>query len=262
MGGWIGGMGPMPSSEGDFNLADISDYQQGFTVSWKTGTSVEISSGKFVSDGLLIETGIAHTHTMTSLVVPFGRHYVYLDKSASTRYVPVFYDSTVVPLYAQADGGWYHPTNLGDRVVGVAISGAGAAIIPYFDAVCHGSGLIRYVMPRYMAQLASAMSPSGAWQTPDDYESSVIVPVNAVEIYLQISNTDPSQSVGVYAATSEWAAQHTTLDDAALAGWGYNNLTTARWIPLGPSRNVKLGGLAWNDNAMGLFVSGFGYLTR
>jgi len=252
------GMGPIIPPEDAFSLAQIPGYEAGFNIGYNNTTGIKINGGAYEVDGEIFSLAAAAAHTMTSLAAGYDLHYIYVDKSGGTPTTPVFYDTTTEPAaFDEIRRGYYHPTNTADRMVAVVPSTIGAATIDYFDILDMGGGMTKFFTARSsVPMLASLLNPSGGWQVPNLRESSTVLPVNAVGIGLQLSNTNVPGSVALYGASKEWADSHTNPSEAPMIEWGYNNLSVVSWIALAASRNVRIAGFNAADNNLGAWVSG------
>jgi len=248
-------MGIIGPGGGAFVLNDIPGFADGFVVKYKTTTDVTISGGSYESDGSLFTLAADATHPMTGLVAGFTRHYVYLDKSASVPAVPVFYDDTAEPVRDISRNGSYHPSDTEDRVVGAVLGKA--SILLVFTGLQLGNVIRSEVVGASELTIAGAVQLTGVYITPPNRESSVVLPVNAVEAEFRISMGAGSNNSGGV-ATNEWAAVDTGVGAAPFFMSATDAISSGQnWIAMGASRNVKIGG---TTPAFGfsISVSGFG----
>ena len=228
----------------------------GFFVKYSSSTAVTVTAGSIEANEKFYTLSSDATHNMTSLTATDSRRYIYIDDSASSPPVAVIIDSATAPAESAALDGWY---NGADRCIGV-VPNRSIAVIPYFDAVTVSERFVRITFARLMLPaLAVNMDPSGDWQTPNTNESSVLVPVNAAEIYLRMSNSDVGVAVSLYAASSEFAAVSSVGADP-FDVYSSSPAQAIKWIPLGASRNIQISGADINDNFLTAWCLGYGYL--
>jgi len=246
-----------------FSLGRIPGYQSGFEVVYKDANNITVKAGAYECDGDIFTLAADHTHLMSSIATGFNQYYIYLDKSASTATVPAFYHEAFVvasPVWDAARNGYYHPTDTEDRLVGLAHSTAGVAAMEYFSTTDMGGGLIRNTMRPLQYSLASNMSPASVWQTPNTNESSVYLPVNAVEACILVGNSDLSGgTVHVSWVNSESAAVLTNMEATTTTFQSHTRAYTSLWGPLGASRNIKIACNGGADNLLLANLSGLGY---
>ena len=182
-----------------------------------------------------------------------------MEDSASTAPKAVFVDSITGPNFDAAKRGWY---NGDDRMIGLVSSTTGAATIIPFETVEYAGKLIRISWGQTTDaqwELALNMNPTGAWQVPNTRESSTNVSVNAVEINLNMFNLDAGALGAVAASSLEYSVLETSIVDGTLYYEWFVRGDTTKWIPLGASRNVRIGGTADDDNLLRAITEGYGY---
>jgi hypothetical protein len=233
-------------------------YADGYVVKYSSTTAVAVTSGTINGNGAVYTLAADTTHNMTSLAAGADFHYIYIDDSASAAPTAVIIDSTTEPTWSDSLRGWYNGDN---RCIGVVYSPAASATILYFYLLEVSDKLIRVEFPQYPTyfQLASNMNPTSTWQTPDDNESSVFTPVNAVGIRLRLVGADVGALAGVNWVNNESAALHTGLDESPNYQLGYEQVNNVSWGTLGTSRNIKIAGVDTDDNALTAWMSGFEY---
>jgi hypothetical protein len=242
----------------DVDLSAVSPgFADGFVVKYNNTTSVTITSGSILANGKFYTLPLSDVvHNMTSLASAFDFHYIYIDDSESTAPDAVFIDSTTEPAYSIAKRGWY---NGDDRCIGTLTSTDGAATIDFFETVALSDNYIRNTALKY--DLAQAMDPNGAWQTPNILECSARTPVNATELLLNMRGEDLPDQLGELAwRSSEGAAIVTQPFTSPFFIAGPNRIyMTFPWGALGASRNIKIFGGDNDNNAMYARVVGYGY---
>lgn len=230
----------------------------GFVVKTSSTTAIALTSGSITANGKRYSLLADTTHTMTSLLSAFDLHYIYIDDSASTGSTAVIIDSTTEPSLDLARRGRY---NGDDRCIGAVTSPSGSATVAYFDVLVVNNHHIRnYIARTSSPQLANNMLPaSGVWQTPNLNQSSVVVPVNATEINLQLAGGDVAAFAFSAAASSEWAAVNTSLSDAPNSAAGFDTVNHIFWLPLAASNNIQIGASTDDDALLSAFSNGYGY---
>ena len=235
----------------------IKGSGDGFVVEYDTTTRVKIRAGIYEADGTLFNLD-ADTTLNLSLTSAVGVifHYIYLDKSLSTVNTPVFYNETTAAVRNTAKNGHYHPTTTEDRLVGVVEKISNSATIRYFDTEVMSNKLIRQISSRHTLQINRV--PNGIWQDPST-AASTQVPVNAIAAAIHVVNSNPGGN-----AVAAWRMNEGTVIETAIANSttfmiGSEVVTSNFWGPLGPSRNIKMGGQADNQNTLSAFLLGYGY---
>ena len=213
-----------------------------FVSYYNTTTSVLVKAGTVNANSKSYVLAADTVHSLTSLVSGLDIHYLYIDDSASSPPNAVLYDSTTEPTYSIAKGGWY---NGDDRCIDVFVSPAGAATVPYFATMNRGDLIKRHYGIDILPRFSAAQTPNGSWQTPNVNPGSGILPVNAKRARIWMNGTDAFLAA-VYAASEEMAAVNTTVNNGEFNIVGQVNMADTNKIILGPSRNIKVAGLAGN----------------
>ena len=225
----------------------------GFVIKYDTTTRVIISSGIYEVSGSLFTLAANDTHLLTSLVSAFDYHYIYLDKSAGSPSIPVFYDETTEPDFDPVKNGHYHPTNTQDRVVGQVKSPSGSAIIDYFDDFGERGSYIRTTIVKETSALLQ--DPDGSFDIPNVTETGNLVPVNAVSIWAETGNGGLGNLF-----VSLTTVEKLLVNSSAIVTFGANGVLSAQaWLALGISRNLRILGPDANANNMFLQVLGYGF---
>jgi hypothetical protein len=233
-------------------LAGQLGYIQGFELSYTSNTSVQITGGgincydKFcLSVGNIIHTVVNYSNG--------GYTYLYVSYSASSNDSIVFIDSTTAPTWSAILQGYY---NGDDRCIG-ALYCDGAATISQFMLTSYGNYVRYELSPRI--SIASSMDPTQTWQIPDDFESSVKLPVNAIEVFIAITGADADNTAGVYATSYERAtAFDTTTSGNTLFFLGREGTVGGvGWISLGETRNIRIAGINDDDNSLQALIVGY-----
>lgn len=242
-----------------FSLGQIPGYADGFVVKYDTTTRVIITAGNFESDGSLFNLAADTTFSPTGLTSASGLviHGIFLDKSASSPTVPVFYNASIstggaIMIKSLTKRGWYHNSGgIVDRLVGLFYKTEAAATIDYHDSIQIGN-LIQF-NSKSGSLMASAQNPDGSWQTPNNRDGSEECPENTIELQIEIENFDVSSGVTLAATSAESAAVNSNIQDGSFYNQiglsGEANVVRA-WIPLGPSRNIKIAGDASDFSAL------------
>jgi nitrate reductase alpha subunit len=103
------------------------------------------------------------------------------------------------------------------------------------------------------------MNPNGAWQTPDDSESSVYLPVNAISAKFQLYAVDASSSFAAYLTPYNLAIGSSFSTEAQLWIIGYDRGGNMFWLGLDDTRNVRIAGNDDDDNNLSCWIKGYGY---
>lgn len=228
-------------------------YISGCWVTFADTNTVTIAEGDGYCAGTYYCITSSVSHDMTSLQTAEGFNYVYLDYDASTFPSSVsMYDSTSTPTYVAAYAGYYCATSTADRFLGSVWSTNGVAALRAtyrVGNVVHNGARVK---------CASDMQPDATWQTPDDYETSVLFPSTASWGLFYLYGRDTTSFVNLGITTYELAVQIPTSTVAALDFYyGYFYLGAYPMIPLGPSRNVRIYGQADDDAQLSLWVIGW-----
>jgi len=229
----------------------------GFVVKFANTTQVTITAGIYEVDGTLFNLNADVSHTLTGLTAgALDYHYIYLDKSASTVNIPVFFNETTEAVENLVKNGWYHPTNTEDRLVGVIEKISGVANIQYFDTLITDNKVIRKLSISHT--LGLNQSPTGAWQSTTSPLSD-FVPVNAVEAAIRVFSANVGSVARVSWRMNEGAAIETNIFNAFPFLQNNEAGFTNAWGPLGASRNIQTAGGVADDNDLDTFVLGYGY---
>lgn len=228
-----------------------------FVVVYNTTIAVTVRLGRIRANNKTYILAVDTPHTMTSLAAGFDLHYIYIDDSADTAPIPTFIDSIIEPTFNAALNGFY---NGDDLCIGVISSLSTGATIAYFEVVVINNNHIRNFLGAIAdGQIGNSMLPNGTYQVPNINESSVLVPVNAEEIYLMVQGQDIAGFTTAAAASKEWAIVNTDPIDAPLLDFGAEVTTGYGWIPLGITRDIRMAGDAGDDAGLSVFNAGYGY---
>lgn len=248
-----------PPGGGAVVASAVQGFQSGFVVKYKTSTDVTVTSGFFETDGSTFQLAADATHVMTSLASGFDHHYIYLEKSASTIPAPVFYDETVEPVFNPVKNGWYHPSNVQDRLVGTMPSTVGAATL--LNVLVHsvGNGIMLDAGQNDFPLMADLMDPSNLWQSPNINNGSIVTPANATGLRFYIFNNDAAAGISLFLTATELATLGGSILNAQFKELAYDVGGTTDFINLGASRNVYLTGQDDDENKLGLKCVGYIY---
>jgi hypothetical protein len=239
----------------DLPAASVAEvgHIDGYVVSYNTTTAVTITAGSVEANGAYYTLASDASHSMTSLAAGFDHHYIYIDDDASTAPTAVIIDATTEPAWSDSKRGWY---NGDDRCIGSVVSPAAAATILYFDSYGRVNSVQYFYGTDLFPACATNLNPSGAWQTPNTNESSVLCPVNSKLLHGTAYFQDVGGSCRFYAASNEKATVNAvgnsdvTLYAEVLARRSFT-------VSLGASRNIKITGENDDDNVLGVVVQGF-----
>ena len=230
------------------NLGDID----GFVVKYSSTTAVAITSGFVEVNGKLYKLSSDTTHTLTSLASGTDFHYIYIDDDASTTPTAVIIDSTDEPGWSDSKRGWY---NGDDRCIGVVYSPDASATILYFGTEIMSDKNIAYNIDGIAIAMATNFNPNNTWQTPT-VDGDMVTPVNAIAFHGRVEGRDlPTTYVEAYLTSKEDADSLSSGGFRSVAGYGI--VTNVGWIPLGPSRQVRIRGQDLDDNSLSLWGSGW-----
>lgn len=230
------------------------NFVDGFAVKYSSATAAAVTAGNIKANGKLYSLAADAIHGITSLAAGADFHYLYIDDDASSPPSATIIDSTTEPSYDPVRRGWY---NGDDRTIGPVWSPAASTTISYFDKAGEGKNISYVYGVQELLRLAINMNPNFTWQTPNENESSVAVPVNATKIYIRTEAADAGAACAFYAASSEMAAINTNVTRGQVNVWGFDMNTTMETIILGPSRNIKLAGVDDDDNRLSAHAVGF-----
>jgi len=238
----------------DSSIADLSDavgYISGVRVKYSNTTAVTVQVGDGWCNGSYFAVTQDIDHAMTSLAAGADFHYIYLDDDASTYPSTLtIIDSTTEPAVDdEKGGGWY---NGDDRCLGTVYSAAGGATVASY----HMSESGYHTLSSLLAA-ASSMNPDGTWQTPDDAETSTLLPVTANRAIIVGYGADTG-SIGKFAAaTKERADDVIAFGSGDIRVDGASIVLQTFRIALGPSRNLRIGGDNDDDNVLSLWILGW-----
>jgi len=232
---------------------------EGYVVSFSSTTAVAISLGDIEANGAYYTLAADTTFTLAGLVNGFDIQYIYIDDSASTAPTAVFINSLTEPAFDAAKRGWY---NGDDRMIGYVNIGTGIATIVPFETVAVGNKLVRVSWgqegdPQF--NIATAQNPDGAFQTPNVRETSTNTCVNAIEVRLKMFNTDTGSSGALAASGAEYAVLQPAIFDGLVQTEWDGRGDVVEWIPLGASRNVRIGAPTNDDNNFRSYNMGVSY---
>ncbi len=210
----------------------------------------------FDSDTIIVKTGYGECngnyfeiteeiyHDMANLASGEGFHYIYVNDNTSDYPIdPNIIDSTTEPSWSDSKQGFY---NGNDRCIGVVWSPSGSLTIIEFVA----NSELKFMCDEWIKYVLVTGSPNGAYQS---LTTSSYIPVNAVEVYVQIGGSDFGDGVRVEVRVAD-----TTYP--RISGYSYNgNVLAADWLPLkrGSSRNLEWYGRDNDDNNVNIFIEGF-----
>jgi hypothetical protein len=225
----------------------------GYVVKYNTTTAVTVAAGSCEANGKRYTLAADASHSMTSLAAGFDHHYIYIDDDASTAPTAVIIDATTEPAWSDSKRGWY---NGNDRCIGSVVSPAAAATILYFNASESGNNVEYFYGTDLLPACATSLNPSGAWQTPNTNESSVLCPVNSKLLHGTVYFQDTGSSCRFYAASSEMAAVN-AVGNSDVTFYAEVLARRSFTVSLGASRNIKITGENDDDNVLGVVVQGF-----
>lgn len=239
-------------------------YADGFVAKYDDSTHVDITAGIYEVDGKIITLAADANYVLTSIPAGFDWIYIYLNKSASTSLSPSFYNGTDEPVFNPTKRGWYHPTNTSDRLVAAVFTPDSGVIIAPYSVIEAGNKLRRThfsITATAEFAIATNMNPDGTWQTPNMRESSVILPINAVQALFRIGNQD---SIGALVSVAVTNSEIAALESSPARGEQLflsttGNATLTNEISLGDSRNVKVFGNPDDDNFLSAWLGGCTY---
>lgn len=243
-----------------FSLKEFPGYQQGFVPKYNATTSFKITAGSYEADGDLFSLAADHIHTMTSLAAGFDHHYTYLDKSASSPAVPVFYDETTEAVENIVKNGWYHPVNTEDRlVISLYSPGDGTSTLKPFNAVVEGKSILIMSGLEIFPRMANLQNPTGSVETPNMNDGSVVTPVNADKILINMNSRRAGNIAQIGASTAEYGAVGAAERLVVNSQFYYLDGETAYgnfWLNLGASNNILIGGGFSDDNFLACLFAG------
>jgi hypothetical protein len=221
--------------------------RDGFIVKYNTSSQAKITTGLYEANGKKYKLDSDVTLDFSSIPSAYTRYYVYIDDDASAPPAPTFIYSTTAPTWSNTKRGFY---NGDDLCVGVQLSRDSNTTLDYHDVNVVNDRFVEYIYERNtFPVIQSSVAPTGNWQTPADNEVSAVVPVNTVVLRLYMSTVDAGGSSAAWAASSEYAAIYTTPNNNGVFNFrGGVEMTEISWVPLGASRNIKIGAEGDDDS--------------
>ena len=212
-------------------------------VDYNDVNTVNITAGYGECSGNYWEITSPTEHDMTTLATGEDWHYVYIDDSASSYPTPIIIDSTTEPSWSDAKLGWY---NGDDRCIGVIWSPTDSATILEF--VTNSS--CKWCFESTYITLLSNGNPNGQWQT---LEATAYIPVNAIEVAANTSNSDLDGHVYVYLGVVGVGTMP-LLDCSS-----YGSAANFGWllVPRGSSRDLRWQGPDDDDNSFHVSIRGY-----
>ncbi|MHC4397719.1 MAG: hypothetical protein ACYS1A_18910, partial [Planctomycetota bacterium] len=193
---------------------------------------------------------VGKSYTITSTDSNYNRVYVLIDDTASTAPNAVLTDTLTEPDEDHAKMGRY---NGDDRCIGVAISASGGTTLNTGDVVEESSNVLEYAYygetDNPFPVLAVSQNPDGNWQSPNTNESSDVLPINAIAVFIYMGNTDTTSVIRLLAASKERSADYSPgVGDFRVSG--YDEVADTAYVTLGKSRDIRIRGTDTNDNAL------------
>ena len=226
-------------------------YINGFVLSASTSTTITIGPGSVHCKDKFFQM-LSSTVDTISNYSNLNITYLYIDYSASTDSNIVFIDSTTAPTWSDAYLGWY---NGDDRCYGALFCDSASTFMRFFSNGQNND--VSYLFGIVVLNLSTNMDPNAAWQAPDDYATSSVLPVNATAIYISLRNSDSATGVSVYATNKESALNGVPGAGSQISCWGYQQVCVSQWITLGPSRDIVIAGVDDDDNTLNCQYVGF-----
>jgi hypothetical protein len=223
----------------------------GLLINYKDDDEVTITAGTCEANGKLY-TLASDTDFDLGTLVADSLYYIYILGS-STAPTMTFQRSLVAPTWSASKMGWYNST---DRCIGSVWTDDSTLIVP-FETLQISDHVIcnRWARDTFSA-LGASMNPTNAWQTPNVAESSTVLPVNAIAGWFRMYNTDTGSLLSMSAASSEYADLETVISQGTFDVVAADAYGTFFKIPLGASRNIKIGGGDNDDNNLSLWGIG------
>jgi len=226
-------------------------YINGFVLSASTSTTITIGPGSVHCKDKFFQM-LSSTVDTISNYSNLNITYLYIDYSASTDSNIVFIDSTTAPTWSDAYLGWY---NGDDRCYGALFCDSASTFMRFFSNGQNND--VSYLFGIVVLNLSTNMDPNAAWQAPDDYATSSVLPVNATAIYISLRNADSATGLSVYATNKESALNGVPGAGSQISCWGYHQVCVSQWITLGPSRDIVIAGADDDDNTLNCQYVGF-----
>jgi len=238
-------------------LAETFQYRMisGANVLFASTTTVTITDGY----GMCKDRRWKVTSDVTDTVDIFdngGFTYCYIDYSAiadgeTLEASDIIWSATEPAQNATYGNAWMN----GDDLCISGIYCNGAATIAQFTS-CLDNGDLRILYTAWNV-IASDMNPSYTWQTPDDSESSVYLPVNATEAYIYMAGDDSGAACQVLATNYNNAVGSNVAQEAQVYANGYIALRENRWVLLDSTRNIRITGSNDDDNTLDCAIRGY-----
>lgn len=232
----------------------INGYISGLHVNYLDHDQVIVEVGEVVADGSYYTLSGVVTSTVSGLVTGAEHHYLYIDDSASTADSGTIttYWSTNEPVESETLYGWYNSTSATDRVLSAVYSKTGTNGVFRFE---QADG--KYKNIEGVHTLAGNMNPDASWQTPGTSEAAPFLPVNASRALVMYNGTDSGAALELDVTTKEAADAGLSFGQGEGRVIGYNGWRGTRWLKLGASRNIRIGGADDDDNDLDCWLSGW-----
>ena len=227
----------------------------GANVLFASTTTVTITDGY----GMCKDRRWKVTSDVTDTVDTFdngGFTYCYIDYSAiadgeTLEASDIIWSATEPAQNATYGNAWM---NGDDRCIGALYCNGAATIAQYVSAMDNGDLCMLYTA---WFSIASDMNPDGTWQTPDDSESSVYLPVNATEALLYLATDDIDSTTKLYATNYNNALGSSIAQESQAYTLGGTYLRETRWIILDSTRNVRIAAENNDDNKLNCAIRGY-----
>jgi hypothetical protein len=251
------------TDDGDItNTAPTYSYIRDAYLHYQADTIVSVTNGEGWCSDTYFSITNSLEHTLTSLADSNDIHYVYIDYDASTfpsDDIQV-YDSTNEPIAVIGWGhGMYNTAETNDRLIGSVYSPTGTVTMERFHRQADA------LIFRNQIEIASSNSPTANWIAPTDQrgdvnESSSRLPVTATEALFFMEGTDSGALVHAWIGAKEFVNDPAENNrDAGHIGWteGYSGVRYHVWVPLGISRDVRIGGANDDENQLYCWLVGW-----
>ena len=179
-----------------------------------------------------------------------GFTYGYIDDSESSYPVITLDWSATEPVWSDSLHGEY---NGNDRCI-IKLYCDAADAIEEFTATSNGR--IVSIEKGVGLDIATAMDPDGAWDTPNDFECSLKVPIGATEVSVRLRCGDAT--AGCFATVANYEISATASATAYSIG-GYDSCWGIVDVGLGVSRNIRIAGSTSDDAALGCRILRYKY---
>ena len=227
----------------------------GCILSYTTTTSIVIGQGAGFCN-LDWWQNSATTLSVTSVASGEDFHYIYISASSSFP-TPTFFSSTNEWAWDNDKRGQYWN---GNRGIGVVWSRAASATIMGFQCNQLSGRVVRYYQGNWVKQVGWGMDPDGTWQVPDDANTPDYVPIGATAVFGTLVAKDVGSDCTAAAASVEWinSGGGGTGRGTPFGYLSYQNTHIDGWVPLGPSRDIRIMGENNDDNGqLGFAVKGW-----